>query len=1118
MSVEMGTAVGYLDLDTSRFTQGLISAQSELSGFNSNSSNMTGTLNKLSKGMVSTGETLTKSVTVPIVSAGTGIVATSAKFESGLSKVAAISGATGDQMEQLKQKAIEMGAKTTFSASESADAFSYMASAGWSTNEMLDGIQGVMTLASASGEDLATTSDICTNSMTAFGMKADETQRFVDVLAQTSNATNADVSSLGEAFQYVAPVAGALKYSVEDVSVALGIMANNGIKGSTAGTSLRAMLTNLISPTDEVKGAMDNLHLTMTDSTGAMKPFSEIMIEMRKGFSGMTDDQKAATAASIAGKEGMSGLLSIMNASDDTFNSLTQQINNSSGAAQQMSDTMNDNLKGDFTQLGGQIETVTLQFGDILLPMLKDVVNKLSDVATWIQNLDEPQRRMIVTIAGIAASVGPILIILGKFLGSISTISGAVTALGPALAGIGTAFTGVIAPVLAVIAVIGAIIGLFVYLYNTNENVRNALNSAWESIKNSVSSAIEKIQQPLQRVGQAFNNLLQVLQPIFLLLGTMIVTSFGTIVGIINGLIQALAPLLDAFGNVVDFIANVIGIIVSLFTGDLDGAWNHLKGAVGDLVNFIKNIFLALWEFIKGFVSGFLGTIQTALGMFGINIKQVIIDIYNAVSAWVVNMVNKAIEMGTNFITNIINFFTQLPGNILNFITEAFNFIVSWDTMMVNKAIEMGTNFLNSVVSFFTQLPERIGYFIGFALGTIIKWDIDMVNKAIEMGTNFINAIVNFFTQLPTNIYNFITAAFNFIVSWDKMMVNKAIELGTNFLNNIINFFTQLPGNIYNFITNAYNNVVNWVGNMGSQASNAGSNFINNVINYISQLPGNVWNWLMNVINNVSSWANNMVNTASSGMSSFVSTVINTISSLPGRVYEIGSNIVRGIWNGISDMAGWIGDQISGFTDGVISGFKNALGIHSPSRKAMPIGMYTAQGFGVGLVNEMSNVKGDIKSSVDDALDIKPVLNADVDTTSLGKTSSAFSNISNKTAELAKSTTDNIKVVFTSLSDWFSEITDNISQSIDSISNKFNDFKDMASGTTLSLQATGTGYTKYNSFSDNQSNDNTRSKETDSTKAKSEGDTFIFNSPTAIDEIEAAKQLKKAKKEIIEGF
>lgn len=291
---------------------------------------------------------------VATASAGIGTIGTAATrvgmdFEAAMSKVSSISGATGNDLQSLTDKAKEMGATTKFSATESAEAFQYMAMAGWDTKSMLDGIDGIMNLSAADGLDLATTSDIVTDALTAFGLSAKDSTHFADVLATASSSANTNVSMLGESFKYVAPLAGSMNYSIEDVSLALGLMANASVKGSMAGTSLKTALSNLASPTKSMASEMSKLGISMTDSNGNALGLRDIIIQLREKFGKLSETEKAATASTLFGKEAMSGMLAIINASDADFNKLTDNISNADGAAKQMADTLNDNLKGDIT-------------------------------------------------------------------------------------------------------------------------------------------------------------------------------------------------------------------------------------------------------------------------------------------------------------------------------------------------------------------------------------------------------------------------------------------------------------------------------------------------------------------------------------------------------------------------------------------------------------------------------------------------------------------------------------------------------------------------------------------------------------------------------------------------
>lgn len=418
MAINMGTAVAYLELDTSKFTKGFASARNDLQQFNNSSASISTRLTGLSNAMVATGSVLTKSVSVPLLTIGAAALKTTADFDAGMSEVKAISGATGTEFKQLETKAIQMGAKTKYSATEAASAFKYMAMAGWDTNDMLSGVSGVMNLAAASGEDLATTSDIVTDALTAFGLSAKDSSHFADILAQASSRSNTNVGLMGETFKYVAPVAGALGYSAEDCAVAIGLMANSGIKASQAGTALRSLFTRLAKPTDTVAAAMEKYNITLTDANGNMKPLSTLMSEMRDRFSGLSEAQKANLAATLAGQEGMSGLLAIVNSSDDDFKNLTDSINNADGASERMAKTMQDNLKGSFTIFKSTVESAAISIGKKLTPEVRKFVDTGTSLVKKFNDMSDAEKTNVVNIGKMATVIPLATLAGGKLLGS----------------------------------------------------------------------------------------------------------------------------------------------------------------------------------------------------------------------------------------------------------------------------------------------------------------------------------------------------------------------------------------------------------------------------------------------------------------------------------------------------------------------------------------------------------------------------------------------------------------------------------------------------------------------------------------------------------------------------
>lgn len=321
-----------------------------------------------------------------------------ADFEEEMSAVKAISGATADEFQRLNEKAIQMGADTKFSALESAQAFKYMSMAGWKTEDMIGGIAGIMNLAAASGEDLAMTSDIVTDSLSAFGLQARDSAMFADVLAAAATNSNTNVAMMGQTFKYAAPVAGALGFSIQDTALAVGLMANQGIKASEAGTSLRSMMTRLVKPTKESGQAMDILGLSITDSNGKMKPFRDIIADIREGMKKLTPESKAAVAGMLAGQEAMSGLLALVNSSDGDFDKLAEAIDNSNGAAERMAKIRMDNLKGDLEQLSGDWDSFTTKLMSGSIGGFRDIVQGIDN---WFVGLTENFETNGITIRSV---------------------------------------------------------------------------------------------------------------------------------------------------------------------------------------------------------------------------------------------------------------------------------------------------------------------------------------------------------------------------------------------------------------------------------------------------------------------------------------------------------------------------------------------------------------------------------------------------------------------------------------------------------------------------------------------------------------------------------------------
>lgn len=883
--LDLGTAVGYLMLDTSKFQSGFKSALNDLKTFQDSTASVTDKTKALSSAMTTTGQTLTKNVTLPLVGIGTAAVATTAKFDSSMSNLQAISGATGTEIDSLRDKAKEMGAKTKFSASEAADAFTYMAMAGWKTGDMLDGIEGIMNLAAASGEDLASTSDIVTDALTAFGLSASDSGHFADVLAAASNNANTNVSMLGESFKYVAPVAGSLGYSVEDVSVALGLMANSGIKASQAGTSLRSALTRMIKPTDTMASYMKQLGImtqdgvvtAMTNADGSMKPLSETMQILREKFDGLTEAQKAEYAAAIFGQESMSGMLAIINASDEDFDKLTESINNAGGTAQNMADTQLDNLTGQLTILKSTLESIAISIGEILMPYIRDFVAWLQKLALWLANASDEQKEFVVKVAAIAAAIGPILLIGGKIAGVISTvmklgstISG-LFAEGGALAGLGTAVSGLAGPIAIVIA---AVVGL-VAAWKTNfGHIQEYTADAVESIKGIFTSIKDFIVSVVSGV-----------------IGIVKTAWENDFLGIQEAVEFFHSLVENAFEQVLDTISSALEIINQLLQGDFSGAFETLVGYLQDTWERIKEVFSSFGDWIS--------------------------------EAW------------SQIWTAVADFFKSIWDSIVQWIQEKVDQVIQFFTETLPEGIDSGIQTLSEipgkVAAFISQLPEVIGYHIGLALGKMAAWAVDMATKAKETGTNVLNGIVQFFTQLPGAISNFCSSAFNSFTSWASNMWNKAKETGSNVLNGIVQFLSQLPGKIADVVSQALAKFQTFVTGLPQKAKQAAKEAANAVLNGLKALPGQVASLGSQIVSGLWNGIKGSLGALKSNIIGFCKSVVSGfkagfgIHSPSREMIPLGKYLMQGLEVGMEEQTPKTSKQASDLAGNVVDTFDSAF-------------------------------------------------------------------------------------------------------------------------------------------------------------------------------------------------
>lgn len=647
-------------------------------------------------------------VTGAVTALGTAAVKTASDFDSAMSQVAAVSGATGSDLDALRDKAREMGAKTKFSASEAAEAMNYMAMAGWKTTDMLGGIEGIMNLAAASGEDLATTSDIVTDDLTAFGLSADDSGHFADVLAAASSNANTNVSMMGETFKYCASIAGALGFSVEDTAEAIGLMANAGIKSSQAGTSLRTIMNNL---TGEVKicgSSIGEVTIATTNADGSMRGLSDILADCRAAFSGLSESEKAAAAETLVGKNAMSGFLALMNAGEADINKLSGAIANCDGKSAEMAATMQDNLAGQLQILKSQLEELAISFGELLMPAMRAIVGWIQQFVDWLNSMGEGTKKVIMVVALLAAALGPVLIVVGKVISAVGTIMTIVPKIASAIKIVQGAFTALNAtmlanPIVLIIAAIAALVAAFIYLWNNCEgfrqfwidlweNIKAVAVAIWEGLKEFFTTAWTAISTTAQTVWNAvkefFSGLWEGIQTVF----TTVVTAISTFLETAWNGIKTVAEMIWTA------ISTAIFTIVTGIQTFLTTAWDTIKTVISTVLDAIKTIFTTIWNAIKTVITTVVNGIKSTITSVWNGIKSTVTSVVNTIKS----AVNSAFNAMWNGIKSTIS-------GIYNTIKGGFDKAVGYIKGLASAAFNWGKDIIMGIVNGIKSCIGAIG-------------------------------------------------------------------------------------------------------------------------------------------------------------------------------------------------------------------------------------------------------------------------------------------------------------------------------------------------------------------------------------------------------------------------
>lgn len=761
--------------------------------------------------------------TVAITGIGTASVAVASTFESSMSQVAATMGMTAEEInngsedyQKLEKAARDMGSATKYSASEAADALNYLALAGYDVDKSVETLPTILNLAAAGGIDLADASDMVTDAMSALGLETSQASNFVDQMAKTSQKSNTNVAQLGEAILTVGGTAKNLAGGTTELNTALGILADNGVKGAEGGTALRNIILSLSAPTDKAAAAMKDLGLQVYDAQGNMRPLNEIFQDLDGTLSTMSQGEQTQVLNEIFNKVDLKSVNALLANSGQRFDELSGYIDNADGAAAAMADTMNNNLNGQITILKSALEEAGISIGQALLPIIKSLVSVIQSLTDKFNSLSPATKMIIVIISGIVAAIGPLLIIVGKVISSVGTI---LTFAPKIVSGINTIKSGVTAlfGVIAahpVVAIITAIIAAVVLLYTKCEWFRDGVNAVLskiqeiattvsnalvtfftETIPNAIDSVVSFFQALPGNIQNAISNLVSIVTNVFTNVKNTIFSvaeniyanlpaGFQLVVQNVQTILQNMVAIFQNIFNIVKTVVETaISVVKAVFTGDFSSIPGIVSEGLEKVRQFFANILDAavtiVVNMIASVINYFRGMVETWVQIFN-NLKTTL-------STWWNNLKTTFTTMVTNIITSVVNFFSQLPSKIYNAIVGAISRVQSWGSSMLSTAKTAASNLVSSVISFVSQLPTKIANAIKGAITAVSSWGSQMLSTAKSKMSAVVSGIVNCFSSLPS----------------------KMVSIGKNVIRGVINGIGSMVSSLYNSIKSALSGLVN---------------------------------------------------------------------------------------------------------------------------------------------------------------------------------------------------------------------------------------------------------------------------------------------------------------------
>lgn len=783
--MEQFSVEALLKATDSGFVKTFKDAQDAVKTFEKNSNSMTTAVGKVMQG---TGAAMTKYITTPLIGVGVAAAKVGGDFEAQMSRVKAISGATGDTFEQMKQQAIDLGAKTAFSAKESAAGMENLASAGFNAQEIMQAMPGLLDLAAVSGGDVAMASENAASALRQFGIDASDAGHVADVFARAAADTNAECNDMGYALKYAGTAAHTAGWSLESTAAAIGIMSNAGIKGEQAGTTLRGALTRLMNPTEAMYNKFQELGIAINNHDGSMKSLSEIITELREKTKGLGDDQRNSALATIFGTNALSGMLALIDAGPEKLDSLTKSLQNSDGAADEMARTMQDNANSSIEQMMGALESAAIVIQKILAPSIRKVADAISGLVEKFVSAPESTQKLVVAIGAIAIAIGPVLYALGMLVKAFQTMKVGLGVLGDGISlfkKLGSTIGFLTSPVGLVIAAVALLVAGFIYLWNTSEDFRNFWIGLWEGIKSAVSSAVEWIQNTWKSTGEWFNNLWKSIK---------------------EGADNVWTTIQEAPGKAADWIVSKWSETKEFFSNIWKGikesaseAWEGVLNILSPYVTAIKNVFQPMIDFFTNLWSQIGSIASSAWGIIKTAVMGPILLLIDLITGNFNQLKEDASRLWTTLTTNIENIITTFVDIVVGYYTSLKDTVINiWNVLATTIK-----DVWNSFTTWIKETTNNIVNSIKQGWNNLKQGTIDLFNNMIQGAKDLWNSFKAWFINLVIGTKD------NIIQGWENL---KQGTIDT--FNNLVNGAQEAWDNLVNAVSDTVDRVTGWFDNL----------------------------------------------------------------------------------------------------------------------------------------------------------------------------------------------------------------------------------------------------------------------------------------------------------------